>query len=238
MRQKIPLAEIGQALRWKLLPAVFRRVHRENLTYLSQQKLVNLNDALRLVKRQKVPGDFVEFGVALGGSAIALASNLHGDRAFHGYDVFGMIPPPGQEDDDISRQRYEVIRSGQSKGIRGGLYYGYIDDLYELVTANFERYGLPVDGKRICLHKGLYADTLHLNAAQRLALVHIDCDWYEPVALCLARIRDHLSPGALVVIDDYNDYGGCRRATDDFVQEHPEFRLVKTSPHAILSRLR
>ncbi|WP_352750147.1 hypothetical protein [Mesorhizobium sp. M0701] len=53
--------------------------------------------------REKVPGDFIEYGIALGGSAIYIASELDGDRHFHGYDVFGMIPSPTEQDDENPR---------------------------------------------------------------------------------------------------------------------------------------
>jgi len=219
------------------LPRVYREVRAERLTYLSKSKLISLNRVISEIKQRKVPGDFVEFGVALGGSAIVLAKTLDGGRCFDGYDVFGMIPPPGEKDGDDSKRRYGIIKARKSAGIGGDQYYGYIDNLYDLVIRNFERFGLSVDGVRVRLHKGLYEDTVHLDPGQRLALVHIDCDWYEPVALCLTRTLDHLSLGAMVVVDDYNDYSGCRQAVDEFLERHPEIGLLTPRPHAILSRI-
>ena len=49
----------------------------------------------RHVVRRGVHGDFVEAGIALGGSAIVLARLMGADRRFHGYDVFGMDPGAG-----------------------------------------------------------------------------------------------------------------------------------------------
>jgi asparagine synthase (glutamine-hydrolysing) len=228
---------IAEAMRWRLLPRVYRDVCQERLTYLSRSKLISLNRVISEIKRRNVQGDFAEFGVALGGSAIVLAESLDGERCFDGYDVFGMIPPPGEKDGDDSKGRYRIIEARKSAGIGGDQYYGYVENLYELVVRNFERFGLSVDGVRVRLHRGLYEETAHLDIAQRLALVHIDCDWYEPVALCLARTRHHLSPGAYVIVDDYNDYSGCREAVEEFVRQHQEMRLVKTWPHAILCRI-
>src|SRR5690606_19647485 len=103
--------------------------------------------------------DFLEFGVALGGSAIIIASRLDGARRFHGYDVFGMIPPPGPKDDPHSHERYRVIRDGESAGIGGDTYYGYLPNLYDCVLQAFDRFGLTVDGERIVLHRGMFQDT-------------------------------------------------------------------------------
>ena len=228
---------LTEAVQWRLLPRVYRDVRNERLTYLSRRKLISLNRVISEIKQRNVPGDFAEFGVALGGSAIVLAKSLDGRRCLDGYDVFGMIPPPGEKDGDDSKRRYRIIEARKSAGIGGDEYYGYVENLYELVVRNFERFGLSIDGGRVRLHKGLYEETAHLDLAQRLALVHIDCDWYEPVALCLSRTLDHLSPGAIVVVDDYNDYSGCRQAVDEFVRRHQEIRLVRTRPHAVLSRI-
>jgi hypothetical protein len=49
-----------------------------------------------------------------------------------------------------------------------------------------------------------------------MALAHIDVDWYEPVHVSLERIEPRLSPGGALVIDDYEDWSGCRRAVDEY----------------------
>ncbi len=86
---------------------------------------------------------------------------------------------------------------------------------------------------RVSLHKGLFEDTLH--PAGPVAFAHIDCDWYEPVKLCLERLHPRLEPGALVAIDDYHDYAGARKATDEFLAEHP-MTVVTDRAHLILRR--
>ena len=58
-----------------------RAVRRDRLTYLSWAKLRSLEQAAAEVRRDAVRGDFVEAGVALGGSGILLASRLDRDRS-------------------------------------------------------------------------------------------------------------------------------------------------------------
>ncbi|TIP13599.1 MAG: asparagine synthase [Mesorhizobium sp.] len=219
------------------VPAVARSVQRARLTYLSDAKFISLRDAIRQIRREKVPGDFIEFGIALGGSAIYIASELDGDRHFHGYDVFGMIPSPTEQDDEKSKARYETIRSGRSKGIGGDTYYGYQGDLFDKVSASFTDFGVPVDGERIVFHKGLFEDTVRFHPKSRIALAHLDCDWHDPVTFCLERTLEVLSPGGLMILDDYNDYGGCRTATDQFLAGRADCRLIRTLPHAVVQRL-
>jgi asparagine synthase (glutamine-hydrolysing) len=147
-------------------------------------------------------------------------------RTYHGFDVFGTIPPPtSDKDDDKSKQRYEVIAAGRSKGLGGDQYYGYRDDLYEEVCRTFSRYGRSVDGSMIVLHKGLFEDAWPAYRGRAVAFAHIDCDWYDPVKFCLESVAKRMGRNARIVIDDYHDYGGCRVATDEFLRAHPEFDL-------------
>jgi O-methyltransferase len=225
---------VTNRLNWFRLPPTAREVRRRHLTYLSNVKFLSLRDAIRQIRREGVPGDFVEYGIALGGSAVYLASEIDGGRRFHGYDVFGMIPAPGEQDDEQSNARYEVIRSGQSKGIAGDIYYGYQDNLFGRVCETFKSFGYPVDGNRIVLHRGLFENTVQFAPGNRVALAHLDCDWYDPVKLCLERTAEALSPGGLMILDDYNDYGGCRKAVDQFLAAHPQCELIRTMPHAVV----
>jgi asparagine synthase (glutamine-hydrolysing) len=162
---------------------------RRNLTYLSALKLSNLERSVATIDAEGVPGAILEAGVALGGSAAVLATGSPG-REFHGYDVFATIPAPGERDGSDVHRRYEVIASGRSRGIRGDLYYGYRDDLLTEVTDNLRSFGLEVGG-RVQLHKGLFEDTLHPDGP--IALVHVDCDWYDPVRLVLERVYPQLT---------------------------------------------
>jgi asparagine synthase (glutamine-hydrolysing) len=219
---------LGRARRFidnSALSAAARSVRHERLTYLSPRKLRRLETALREVLRRGVPGDVLEFGMALGGSAIVLAGHARGHgRGFHGFDVFAMIPPPTSEkDDEKSRERYQTIADGRSKGLGGDVYYGYRDDLYGDVCRSFSRHGLEVDGATVRLHRGLFEHTLPKAGIERVAFAHIDCDWYDPVAYCLNSIAECIEPHGAIVLDDYHDYGGCRAATDEFVRAHPDF---------------
>lgn len=221
------------------LGATARSVRLDGLTYLSAEKMERIEDALAEVETARVPGDFLEFGVAMGGSAIVIAERARADgRTFHGFDVFGMIPPPtSQKDDEKSKERYRQIASGKSRGLRGETYYGYRDDLFSEVRASFARYGLPPTPGSVELHKGLFEDTVPGVVGDRpIAFAHIDCDWYDPVAFCLAVIGDRMAQGGIIVFDDYNDYGGCRTAVEEFVTARPDYGL-EIGASAVLRRL-
>lgn len=212
-----------------------RSVKRQKLTYLSDTKLLRLEQALR--QAATANGAFAEFGVALGGSAIMIANAAAAaHQRFFGFDVFGLIPPPTSDKDDAkSKDRYEMIASGQATGIGGDLYYGYRDDLYNHVINAFHNNGLAVDGRSISLVKGLFENTLPTTDTGRVAFCHIDCDWYNPVKFCLDQIAPRLAPSGLILLDDYHDYGGCAQATNEFLNANPDFSLWD-GPNVIVRR--
>ncbi|PWS39197.1 asparagine synthase [Falsiroseomonas bella] len=221
------LRQLKRAVLLAALSPLSRQVRREKLTMLGARKLLRLERAAARLRRAGVAGDFAEFGMALGGSGIVLAHLARRDgRQFHGFDVFGMIPPPTSEKDDAaSRKRYEEIAAGKSQGIGGDTYYGYVENLYDVVCRSFAAHGVPVDGSSVVLHKGLFADTLPGYADRPVALVHVDCDWYDPAKLVLTTLADRVPSGGAIVMDDYHAYGGARTATEEFLRERSDFAM-------------
>ena len=195
-------------------PPMVRRVRLEKLTYLSTEALCNLHDLARAVGEQGVAGCIIEAGCALGGSAIVLADAKPVETPLHVHDVFGMIPPPGENDGKDVHRRYRLIASGAAVGIGGDRYYGYEPDLTNRVIEHFRRLGVPVEQHHVELHSGLFEDTLH--PAAPVALAHLDGDWYRSVLTCLERIWPWLIVGGVLVIDDYDSWSGCRRAVNDY----------------------
>ncbi|RVQ65798.1 asparagine synthase [Croceicoccus ponticola] len=201
-----------------------RDVRRENLTYLPPRKLLRIEKAIR--DTAKISGAILEFGVALGGSGIILAKS---GREYHGFDVFGMIPPPNPENDAADAiGRFAVISGGQSLGLGGDAYYGYRTDLLSDVERSFARHQAPA-----FFHKGLFVETWPVARINRASLVHIDCDWHDPVAYCLEAVRDILSPGGIIIIDDYHDYEGAKIAVDAFLARNHQFSF-RQGPNPLL----
>src|SRR5205823_5477973 len=151
---------------------------------------------IKAIEKNGSSGILIEAGCALGGSAIVIASAKSKNRPLYVYDVFGMIPPPSENDDADVQERYSVIKSGQAKGIQGNRYYGYEDNLVDRVTGNFLRHGVPVEANNVHLVKGLFQDTLRVD--EPVALAHLDGDWYESVMTCLQRIESHLTPNGVL----------------------------------------
>ena len=192
-------------------------IRASKLTYLSDKKLASLTNTCEAIEESGLPGIFIEAGCALGGSAILIATLKNPQRPFSIYDVFGMIPPPTKEDTKDVHDRYRAILEGKSIGIDGDKYYGYQENLYDVVQANLRRFGIEPEARSVRLVKGLVQETMHID--QPVAFAHVDVDWYEPVLTCLHRIFPRLVEGGSIILDDYHDWGGCRKATDEYLRE-------------------
>ncbi len=194
--------------------SLITNIRKKRLTYLSIDKLACIAAICREIENQNLPGIMIEAGCALGGASILISKIKDEARPLFVYDVFGMIPPPTSEDGEDVRERYKTIDQGKSKGLKGDTYYGYEKDLYNKVLENLHQFGVNVEQDSLYLIKGLLQDTM--NIEKPVAFAHIDVDWYEPVKICLERIIPRLVVGGSVILDDYHDWSGCKKATDDF----------------------
>ncbi len=201
------------------------RVRREHLTYLKAEHLRDLAAAVRDLDANGTEGLVIEAGTARGGSAIVLAAAKRPERPMKVYDVFGMIPPPSEQDGPDVHARYAKIAAGEAKGVGGDTYYGYRDDLYDEVVESFARLGVPVAEHGVELVRGLFEDTIHLDAP--VALAHLDGDWYESTMTCLTRIAPLVVSGGRIVLDDYFAWSGCRTAVDEYFAGRDEFRFER-----------
>lgn len=196
---------------------LIRKIRKHRLTYLSKKKLQSLAVQCHLKEVEQIPGIFIEAGCALGGSSILMGLLKQPARRFFIYDVFEMIPPPTGDDTKDVHARYSVIVNGNAHGIGGDAYYGYIENLYETVLQNLDKFGIQPSASNISLVKGRVQDTLCLD--EPVAIAHIDVDWYEPVMTCLSKIFPRLSLGGTIILDDYHSWGGCRKATDEYLTQ-------------------
>jgi asparagine synthase (glutamine-hydrolysing) len=221
----------------QVIKEIIRYVRNNRLTYLSDAKLYSLASICILNKRNCVPGGLIEAGCALGGSSIVLAAAKEKTQSLRLYDVFSMIPPPTNKDGKDVHDRYKVIACGESRGIGGDLYYGYVDGLLEKVEKTFDECGYPIRSNNIQLIKGMIQDTMHVDDA--VSLAHIDVDWYESVFTCLKRITPMLSVGGTIILDDYFCWSGCRDAVNEyFLDKNSNFSFRESARTMVITRER
>lgn len=160
----------------------------------------------------RVPGDFVECGVWKGGSAMAAAvrfSQLGDQRQLWLYDTFEGMPEP----DDIDVNRFgisgrHVYEAHKQKG------ESWLDASSEEVRENLRSTGYPLDSVRLV--KGLVEDTVPSQAPDAISILRLDTDLYSSTAHELKHLVPRVSPGGILIIDDYGSWAGSRKAVDEY----------------------
>ena len=160
-----------------------------------------LHELMERLGRLRIEGDIVECGVYRGGSAAVLGwamTKLDDQRRLWLFDSFAGMPPASERDGEYSQ------------GLEGR-FVGSVRETRALLA----RAGVPPERYRII--EGLYADVFPTLEPPPTALLHVDCDFYEPVKLVLDKFFPVLSPGGFVVLNDYGVYKGTKDATDEFL---------------------
>ncbi|MFO1309111.1 MAG: TylF/MycF/NovP-related O-methyltransferase [Burkholderiales bacterium] len=175
------------------------------LSMIGARRMLQLQRAVEFALDQDVPGDFIETGVWRGGACILMRAVLAArgvtDRRVWVADSFRGLPPP-----DPARYPKDA---GNMLHVFGQLSVSADD-----VRANFARYGLLDDQVRFL--EGWFRDTLPAAPIERLAVLRLDGDLYESTMDALEALYDRVSPGGIVIVDDYGVLESCRAAVTDF----------------------
>lgn len=177
-------------------------------TMIGRVRLDNLHDCLDYVTRNEIPGDVMECGVWRGGAGILMAGYLkiHGisGRRVHLADSYEGLPDPtAEQDPDLSRDIFPQLAVS-----------------LEDVKRNFEKYDL-LDSE-IEFLPGWFSDSLPSAPVQQLALLRADGDLYSSTWEILENLYDKVSPGGIVIMDDYGVLPQCAQAVEEFFQSRNE----------------
>jgi hypothetical protein len=183
-------------------------------TMTSNEKLYGLIQATRYIVRNKIPGDIVECGVWRGGSMQAAARTLLdvGDtsRDLYLFDTFeGMTEPSAADVRWDGKSAAELLQTQDKSTWVWAV--ASLDD----VKAGFEK--LPYPEGKLHYVVGKVEDTIPAELPQQIAILRLDTDWYESTKHELEHAYARLSPGGILIIDDYGGWAGSRTATDEFL---------------------
>jgi hypothetical protein len=154
----------------------------------------------------RVPGDFVECGVNAGFMSSAIMHRMgwqRVERAFFLIDTFNGPPLSQYSDDEVRRGQRKVVENAIQRG-------AYITDV-ERARANYAEW----PSARIV--QGVVPDVLEQIKLDRVAFLHLDMNCAYPERSAFEYFWEKLSPGGLVLLDDYAGYGydATARAIDD-----------------------
>jgi O-methyltransferase len=197
--------ELTDLASWRRGLAFHRRLQREDYTMLGSRYGRALLKLAETVEEDGVPGVIVDVGVYNGGSTILLGTGAP-SRHVWVFDSFEGLPPPAPEDGKAAEGLV-----GYAKGSEDKLRHGF---------AEFSGNGSA--GERLHIVRGWVEETLekHVDDIEQIALLHVDTDWYESVALTLRTFYPKVAPGGYVAVDDYKSWPGAKQAVDEFRAEH------------------
>jgi hypothetical protein len=191
-----------------------------NLTMTSPDRILALCQAVEHVVRNNISGALVECGVWRGGSMVAAAKTLLqngvSDRELWLFDTFDGMSSPSELDVDFrGRPAIELMETADRRDPRS-VWCGGAS--LEQVRRAVDQTGYPAN--RVQYRVGPVERTLFGELPDAIAVLRLDTDWYESTMVELRQLFPRLSPGGVLIIDDYGHWNGCRRAVDEYFQEH------------------
>jgi len=150
----------------------------------------------------RLPGDFVECGVNTGMMSLTVCEYVDFNslnKSFYLFDTFKGIP----ESQMLSTERPDRIISNSK-----------YPDCYELAQKNFSQF------PRANLVRGLVPETLKTVPIEQVAYLSIDMNIAYPERKAIEYFWPKLTPGAIVVLDDYGwtGYEEQKKTMDEFAQ--------------------
>lgn len=173
--------------------------------------------AARYVREHGVVGDVVECGVFKGGCSIMMAT-AH-DRTAWMYDTFSGMPEPTEFDfkGEAKGDRFDALKRYENAKRDGYVdwVYSSLDSVREAIRSS----ELPVS--RFKLVQGKVEDTIPGAVPDKIALLRLDTDFYTSTRHELEHLYPRLSPGGIVIVDDYGSWAGSRKAVDEYLASLP-----------------
>jgi hypothetical protein len=79
------------------------------------------------------------------------------------------------------------------------------------------------DPRRLHFHRGMVEQTIPAQAPTQISVLRLDTDWYDSTKHELLHLWPRLSPGGILIIDDYGEFTGARDAVDEYFAGNPPF---------------
>jgi hypothetical protein len=200
--------------------SIIDHVRQAGLSMVSRERLFTTAMACHHVCSRGILGAFVEVGVWRGGNSIVAADVFRrraATREVWLYDTYAGMTQPSGDDVDFAGRRAKDEFERQQREQHNEWCFASIED----VRGNFGRLGLLSEAVRFV--KGDVLQTLHQEEQlpSAISVLRLDTDWYESTRHELEVLYPRLSPGGVLILDDYGHWGGARKAVDEYFSVHP-----------------
>ncbi len=177
----------------------------EGETMIGYKRLTNLEECVKEVIKNDIPGDLIETGVWRGGACIFMKYILDTykikNKKVWVADSFKGLPPPDSD------------KYPHDKGVNL-FQYKELSISVEEVKNNFKKYEVLDD--RVEFLKGWFKNTLPEASITKLSILRLDGDLYESTIDALINLYPKLSIGGYCIIDDWGAIKACKKAVEDF----------------------
>ena len=178
-------------------------------------RIYNLIQALRHLEHNEVQGDYVECGVWKGGNLILFKKFLEKNnlisKKIYAYDTFEGMTTPSSYDYNLStKESAENILKGDKDRKTNNWGICSLED----VKSNILKTVGNLDS--IEFVKGPVEETLNNKIPNKISLLRLDTDWYSSTKKELEVLYDNVTPGGIIIIDDYGHWSGTKKAVDEF----------------------
>jgi hypothetical protein len=185
----------------------------------SPERIFALYKAIQYIVANNIPGDVVECGVWKGGSMMAVADTLLSlnDESRHLYlfDTFEGMTEPSENDRNFQEIKASKFMQESSKQKEYSVWcYAPIDGVKAAMNS------IGYNQEKIHFVQGKVEDTIPERAPSTIALLRLDTDWYESTRHELIHLFPRISPGGVIIIDDYGYWQGARKAVDEYIKEN------------------
>lgn len=151
-----------------------------------------------------IPGDIVEFGCYVGTTSVFLAEKLQNTgRQLWLYDSFEGLPEKTAEDASAAGEQFKA---------------GELNASRKQLEHNLRKF----DRSQYRIKKAWFSELTEKDIPDRIALAFLDGDYYQSIVDPLKLIWDHMAPGGVVIIDDYDNQAlpGAAKAAHDWARTH------------------
>ena len=81
------------------------------------------------------------------------------------------------------------------------------------------------------IKKAWFSDLKDNDVPERISFAFLDGDYYNSICDSFKLINNKLSPGAIIIVDDYTNESlpGARKAVDEWLKTHPAKLRIEQS---------
>lgn len=180
---------------------------------VSENEIAVIMAELEKVLSRNVAGDVTEFGCFVGTTSVYLAARLKlTSKQLYLYDSFAGLPPKTKEDISPAGEQFKE---------------GELLATKKQLVINLKKANVPMP----IIKKAWFSDLSGDNIPEQISFAFLDGDYYDSILDPLKLIWPRLSPGAVVVVDDYANEAlpGAAKAVDEWLRTHTATIRVQAS---------